>query len=85
MQITADKIVSGSITADRLCMGSWSDIHHFVHPWCSEPGVPHDPHPVPEPNPVPPPPPSPEPIPFPTEPETVRLDTTMGDYRPSTI
>lgn len=28
------------------CAGSWSDIHHWVHPACTVPGLPHAPHDV---------------------------------------
>lgn len=28
------------------CMGSWADIHCWVHPACTVPGLPHQPHDV---------------------------------------
>lgn len=29
------------------CMGSWADVHHWVHPRCDVVGLPHEPHDVP--------------------------------------
>lgn len=30
------------------CMGSWSDINHWVHPRCTVMGIPHEPHEIEE-------------------------------------
>lgn len=87
--ISADKIVAGSITCDSIgdnvLRGHAARRLHAGLGGNGRPILAYDTQPTPEPDPQPAPTPAPEPTPFPTEPETFRLDSTMGDYRPSTI